>query len=96
MHAIISAAEWTLGAETAEGAPAGIYSTECRPYGAQAQPTDEGCLRANPYAEREARGAFIYLVQAEILAGVQNLARGDLGPGMHEVDAADRATIAGT
>jgi adenosylhomocysteinase len=41
-------------------------------------------------------GPFIYLVQAEILAGVRNLARKDLGPGMHEVDATDRAVIAGT
>ncbi|MDT0609963.1 adenosylhomocysteinase [Streptomyces lancefieldiae] len=41
-------------------------------------------------------GPFIYLVQAEILAGVRNLARGNLGPGMHEVDAAERAAIAGT
>ncbi|MEU1051628.1 adenosylhomocysteinase [Streptomyces sp. NPDC005876] len=41
-------------------------------------------------------GPFIYLVQAEILAGVRNLTRGDLGPGMHEVNAAERAAIAGT
>lgn len=41
-------------------------------------------------------GPFIYLVQAEILAGIRMLARGDLSPGMHEVNADDRATIAGT
>jgi adenosylhomocysteinase len=41
-------------------------------------------------------GPFIHLVQAEILAGVRNVARGHLGTGMHEVDAADRAAIAGT
>lgn len=41
-------------------------------------------------------GPFIFLVQAEILAGMRMLTRGDLGPGMHEVDAADRATIADT
>lgn len=41
-------------------------------------------------------GPFIFLVQAEILAGIRMLARGDLGPGMHDVDATDRATIAAT
>lgn len=41
-------------------------------------------------------GPFIHLVQAEILAGVRNLMQGDLRPGMHEVDATDRAAIAGT
>ncbi|MGY1436494.1 adenosylhomocysteinase [Streptomyces reniochalinae] len=41
-------------------------------------------------------GPFIYLVQAEILAGVRKLTRGDLAHGMHGVDAADRALIAGT
>ncbi|MER8056965.1 MULTISPECIES: adenosylhomocysteinase [unclassified Streptomyces] len=41
-------------------------------------------------------GPFIHLVQAEILAGIRVLTRGDLGPGMHEVDATDRAAIAGT
>ena len=41
-------------------------------------------------------GPFIFLVQAEILAGVRMLTRGDLGPGMHAVPAEDRATIAAT
>lgn len=41
-------------------------------------------------------GPFIYLVQAEILAGVRILTRGDLEPGMHEVPADDRTTIAAT
>ncbi|MFI5808866.1 adenosylhomocysteinase [Streptomyces sp. NPDC051561] len=41
-------------------------------------------------------GPFIFLVQAEILAGLQMLTREDIGNGMHEVDAADRATIAAT
>ncbi|WP_405020858.1 adenosylhomocysteinase [Kitasatospora sp. NBC_00070] len=41
-------------------------------------------------------GPFIFLVQAEILAGVRLLARGDLGPGMHEVSVDDRAAIAAT
>ncbi|MER8071979.1 NAD(P)-binding domain-containing protein [Streptomyces sp. NPDC094034] len=41
-------------------------------------------------------GPFIFLVQAEILAGIQLLTRGDLGPGLHEVGADDRATIAAT
>ncbi|GAB2788463.1 adenosylhomocysteinase [Streptomyces daliensis] len=41
-------------------------------------------------------GPFIYLVQAEILAGVRMLARGDLGPGMHEVAASDRTIVAAT
>ena len=41
-------------------------------------------------------GPFIFLVQAEILAAIQILARADLNPGMHEVDAAHRATIAAT
>ena len=38
-RSIIRAAEWTLAAETAEGAPEGIYSAECITCGAQAQPT---------------------------------------------------------
>ncbi|MEU6327351.1 adenosylhomocysteinase [Streptomyces sp. NPDC047049] len=39
-------------------------------------------------------GPFIFLVQAEILAAIRMLTRGDLAPGMHEVPAADRAAIA--
>lgn len=39
-RSIIRAAEWTLGPETAEGAPEGMYSAECITCGAQAQPTD--------------------------------------------------------
>lgn len=41
-------------------------------------------------------GPFIFLVQAEILAGIRMLNRGDLAPGIHEVPAADRAAIAAT
>ncbi len=41
-------------------------------------------------------GPFIFLVQAEILAGIRMLTRGDLDPGMHEVSAADRAAVAAT
>jgi adenosylhomocysteinase len=41
-------------------------------------------------------GPFISLVQAEILAGMRMLARGDLEAGMHEADPADRAAIAAT
>ena len=41
-------------------------------------------------------GPFIHLVQAEILAGIRMLAQGELDPGMHEVSATDRATIAAT
>lgn len=41
-------------------------------------------------------GPFIFLVQAEILAGIQMLARGGLGNGMHEVDPAARKAIAAT
>ncbi|NSC22022.1 adenosylhomocysteinase [Streptomyces albus subsp. chlorinus] len=41
-------------------------------------------------------GPFIFLVQAEILAASAMLARGGLGPGMHEVGPADRAAIAVT
>ncbi|MBC3988970.1 adenosylhomocysteinase [Streptomyces sp. AC563] len=41
-------------------------------------------------------GPFIFLVQAEILAGIRMLAHGDLGHGIHEVDIADRETIAAT
>jgi adenosylhomocysteinase len=41
-------------------------------------------------------GPFIFLVQAEILAGMRMLARGDLEAGMHEADPADRAAIAAT
>lgn len=39
-------------------------------------------------------GPFIFLVQAEILAAAGRLAAGDLEPGLHEVDASDRAAIA--
>ncbi|MFF0065643.1 adenosylhomocysteinase [Streptomyces sp. NPDC005279] len=41
-------------------------------------------------------GPFIFLVQAEILAGIRMLTRGDLVPCMHEVSAADRAAVAAT
>ncbi|MEU8548900.1 adenosylhomocysteinase [Streptomyces roseoverticillatus] len=41
-------------------------------------------------------GPFIFLVQAEILAGLSALSRGDLAPGLHEIPAKDRATIAST
>jgi adenosylhomocysteinase len=41
-------------------------------------------------------GPFIFLVQAEILAGIRMLTRTDHDPGMHEVPAADRAAIAAT
>lgn len=41
-------------------------------------------------------GPFIFLVQAEILAGVRMLARKHLGCAMHEVPAGDRAAIAAT
>lgn len=41
-------------------------------------------------------GPFIFLVQAEILAGIRMLARGGLEDGMHEVASADRADIADT
>lgn len=41
-------------------------------------------------------GPFIFLVQAEILAGVQLLTRGNLPAGMHEVPAVDRQAIADT
>ncbi|MFG3224141.1 NAD(P)-binding domain-containing protein [Kitasatospora sp. NPDC048194] len=41
-------------------------------------------------------GPFIYLVQAEILAGVRLLARRDLDATMHEVPGDDRAAIAAT
>jgi hypothetical protein len=39
-RSIIKAAQWTLGPETAQGAPQGIYSTQCLTCGAQAEPTD--------------------------------------------------------
>ncbi|MFI7009951.1 adenosylhomocysteinase [Streptomyces sp. NPDC050145] len=41
-------------------------------------------------------GPFIFLVQAEILAGVRMLTRGELAAGMHEATAADRRIIADT
>lgn len=41
-------------------------------------------------------GPFIFLVQAEILAAIRMLTRGDLAPGLHEVPAVDRAAIAAT
>lgn len=41
-------------------------------------------------------GPFIFLVQAEILAAIRMLTRGDLAPGLHEAPAADRAAIAAT
>jgi adenosylhomocysteinase len=41
-------------------------------------------------------GPLIFLVQAEILAAIRMLARGDLPAGMHEVSAVDRAVIADT
>ncbi|NBE50608.1 NAD-binding protein [Streptomyces boluensis] len=41
-------------------------------------------------------GPFIFLVQAEILAAIRMLTRGDLAPGIHEVPASDREAIAAT
>ncbi len=41
-------------------------------------------------------GPFIFLVQAEILAAIEILARADLNPGMHGIGADHRATIAAT
>ncbi|WP_431771771.1 adenosylhomocysteinase [Streptomyces cucumeris] len=41
-------------------------------------------------------GPFIFLVQAEILAGIRMLSRDDLAPGIHEVPGTDRAAIAAT
>ncbi|SEQ68668.1 adenosylhomocysteinase [Streptomyces sp. yr375] len=41
-------------------------------------------------------GPFIFLVQAEILAAIRMLTRGDLAPGIHEVPAPDREAIAAT
>ena len=49
-RSIIRAAEWTLGLETAEGAPQGIYSAECLTCGAQAQPTDNERLPVEVWA----------------------------------------------
>ncbi|MCX4909662.1 hypothetical protein OHA11_36260 [Streptomyces sp. NBC_00878] len=39
-RSIIKAAAWTLGPETRESVPAGVYSAECLTCGAQAQPTN--------------------------------------------------------
>ncbi|UED83277.1 adenosylhomocysteinase [Streptomyces profundus] len=39
-------------------------------------------------------GPFIFLVQAEIIAAARTFTRAELSPGMHEVPAADRSTIA--
>ncbi|WP_432191126.1 adenosylhomocysteinase [Streptomyces sp. bgisy027] len=41
-------------------------------------------------------GPFIFLVQAEILAASAVLARGGLGPGLHEIGPEERAAIAAT
>lgn len=41
-------------------------------------------------------GPFIFLIQAEILAAIRMLTRGDLAPGIHEVPVPDRETIAAT
>jgi len=49
-RSITKAAEWTLGAETAEGAPEGIYSAECIMCGAQAQPTENARLPVEVWA----------------------------------------------
>ncbi|MEW1778369.1 hypothetical protein [Streptomyces sp. NPDC086777] len=50
MRAIITAAEWSLGADTAEGAPSAIHSAECLTCGAQAQPTDDERLPVEIWA----------------------------------------------
>ncbi len=49
-RSIIKAAEWTLGPETGEGAPQGIYSAECLMCGAQARPTDNERLPVEVWA----------------------------------------------
>ncbi|MFC1418417.1 adenosylhomocysteinase [Streptacidiphilus cavernicola] len=41
-------------------------------------------------------GPFIFLVQAEIIAALSQLTRGNLDPGIHEVPSEDRAAIAAT
>lgn len=41
---IIRAAEWTLSAETAEGAPRGIFGAQCITCGEEAAPTDDDRL----------------------------------------------------
>ncbi|MGW3949647.1 DUF7848 domain-containing protein [Streptomyces sp. NPDC004752] len=50
MRSLIKAAEWTLGLETGEGAPRGIYAAECLTCGAQAPPTDNECLPVEVWA----------------------------------------------
>jgi hypothetical protein len=49
-RSIIKAAEWTLGPETGDDAPAGVHSAECITCGAQAQPTDNGRLPVDVWA----------------------------------------------
>ncbi|PAZ16248.1 hypothetical protein CLM62_08995 [Streptomyces sp. SA15] len=49
-RSIIKAAEWTLGPETGEGAPQGIYSAVCLTCGAKAQPTDDERLPVEVWA----------------------------------------------
>lgn len=49
-RSIIKAAQWTLGPETAEEAPQGIYSAKCLTCGAQAQPTDNERLSVEVWA----------------------------------------------
>lgn len=49
-RSIIKAAEWTLGPESGEGAPEGIYSAACITCGAQAQPTDNERLPVEVWA----------------------------------------------
>ncbi|MET4644476.1 hypothetical protein ABID95_004225 [Streptomyces atratus] len=59
-----------------------------------------GCWSARGNAVNFIPGAalvpFIFLVQAEILAAIRMLTRGDLAPGIYEVPAPDREAIAAT
>jgi hypothetical protein len=49
-RSLITAAEWTLGPETAQGAPAGIYSAQCLACGVRARPTDNDPVPVEEWA----------------------------------------------
>ncbi len=49
---VVMSAEWTLSAETAQGAPSGIFHATCLACGAQSEPVDNEPLPVELWALR--------------------------------------------
>ncbi len=80
--------------EVYQRSPAGDHVTRYATTGHYFYVLNEG--NAVNFLHGAAVGAFIYLVQAEILAATAALAAGHLPPGLHECDDETRKFIAAT